>query len=459
MITYSIIRKSQFESPYRIDAEYFQPEYLYLIKALKKVPTIQLGSIAFVTDGIHSSIDYDNKSNIRCLSAQSVQDNYFDLSANTFISEQQHKMNLRTSLKRDDVILSSVGTIGNCAVVTDDILPANADRHVAIIRLSNRELSSSYLSAFLNSKYGRFQTFRESTGNVQLNLFIDKIKTLIIPILKNHREIGELAKKSYNMILFANSLYSQAEDLLLNELGLKDFKIEDDLTYTVNLSDIKSAHRSDAEYFHPKYEKLINNLNLIKSKLIDLSFLNEIFSIRRGDFIAPEYYIEKSRQAYIRIKELPSAGDINLDSIMYIDDNFVNSNLETLLEGDFVFAGIGATLGKTARIPKELEGSFYSNNTVRFRLRKVWKDKADTYYLQVILQSKICQLQFEQRQAQTAQAKIADEELKTVLIPILPQSTQQKIADLVRQSHEAHKKAKEFLEQAKKEVEELIENQ
>jgi restriction endonuclease S subunit len=155
MITCSIIQKSQIEAAHRIDAEYFQPEYLYLIKALRKVPTVQLDSVAFVTDGIHSSIDYDNKSNIRCLSAQSVQDNYFDISANTFISEQQHKMNLRTSLKADDVILSSVGTIGNCAVVTDDILPANADRHVAIIRLTNRELSSFYLSAFLNSKYGR----------------------------------------------------------------------------------------------------------------------------------------------------------------------------------------------------------------------------------------------------------------------------------------------------------------
>jgi len=31
--------------------------------------------------------------------------------------------------------------------------------------------------------------------------------------------------------------------------------------------------------------------------------------------------------------------------------------------------------------------------------------------------------------------------------------------DLVCQSHEAHKKAKELLEQAKREVEELIENQ
>jgi type I restriction enzyme, S subunit len=307
----------------------------------------------------------------------------------------------------------------------------------------------------LDDIYGRFQTFRESTGNVQLNLFIDKIKTLIIPILKDHREIGELAKKSYNTILFVNSLYAQAEDLLLNELGLRDFKVEDDLSYTVNLSDFKSAHRADAEYFQPKYEKIIDKIRPLK--FLDLPSLSEIFSIRRGDFISPEYYVEKSKRAYIRIKELSSKGDINLDVVTHIDDNFVDNSLETLSEGDFVFAGIGATLGKTARIPKELYGSFYSNNTARFKVKKNWKDKVDTYYLQVVLQSKICQWQFEQRQAQTAQAKIADEELKTVLIPILPKPFQQKIADLVRQSHEARKKAKELLEKAKKEVEKLVE--
>lgn len=131
----SIIQSSEIEGATRLEAEYYQPTYLSLIKSLKRISTVKLDSIAFVTDGIHASIDYDNKSKIRCLSAQSVKDNTFDLSANTFISEKQHTINLRTSLKMGDVILSSVGTIGNCAVVTKDILRANADRHVAIIRL------------------------------------------------------------------------------------------------------------------------------------------------------------------------------------------------------------------------------------------------------------------------------------------------------------------------------------
>ena len=48
------------------------------------------------------------------------------------------------------------------------------------------------------------------------------------------------------------------------------------------------------------------------------------------------------------------------------------------------------------------------------------------------------------------------EQIKKLHIPILPKPTQQKIADLVRQSHEARNKAKGLLEKAKREVEKLI---
>ena len=43
-------------------------------------------------------------------------------------------------------------------------------------------------------------------------------------------------------------------------------------------------------------------------------------------------------------------------------------------------------------------------------------------------------------------------------MPILPKAMQEKITELVRESHAARKKAKELLEEAKRKVEELIEN-
>ncbi|PIV38646.1 MAG: restriction endonuclease subunit S, partial [Candidatus Portnoybacteria bacterium CG02_land_8_20_14_3_00_45_8] len=49
------------------------------------------------------------------------------------------------------------------------------------------------------------------------------------------------------------------------------------------------------------------------------------------------------------------------------------------------------------------------------------------------------------------------EQVKNILIPILPKLIQQKISGLIRRSHESRKKAKELLEEAKTRVEKLIE--
>ena len=46
MITYSIIQKSQLEGSHRLDAEYYQPEYLGIIKNLDKLNAILISEVA-----------------------------------------------------------------------------------------------------------------------------------------------------------------------------------------------------------------------------------------------------------------------------------------------------------------------------------------------------------------------------------------------------------------------------
>lgn len=46
MITFSIIQKSQLEGAYRLDAEYYQPEYLEVAKKLKSIAHETLENIS-----------------------------------------------------------------------------------------------------------------------------------------------------------------------------------------------------------------------------------------------------------------------------------------------------------------------------------------------------------------------------------------------------------------------------
>ena len=51
------------------------------------------------------------------------------------------------------------------------------------------------------------------------------------------------------------------------------------------------------------------------------------------------------------------------------------------------------------------------------------------------------------------------DQIKNLQIPVLSSETQRKIAKLVKQSHEARRRAKELLEEAKRKVEEAIGNE
>jgi len=56
----------------------------------------------------------------------------------------------------------------------------------------------------------------------------------------------------------------------------------------------------------------------------------------------------------------------------------------------------------------------------------------------------------------SVQARLNQETLKEIVLPILPEPSQRKIAGLVRKCHAANKRAKELLQQAKTKVEDLI---
>ncbi len=432
-----------------MDAEYYQPLYLKLEKRLLKISSKPLKRFALITDGIHSSIDYDPNSKIRIISAQSVQDNDFDLSANTRISAEQHQRNLRTSLSVGDIIISSVGTIGNTAVVSACMLPINADRHVGIVRLKNKKFDPFYVSTFLNSKYGRFQAFRESTGNVQLNLFIEKIEELLIPEIKNAEQIGKTTKQATILLEDSRNLFSQAENLLLEELGLTNFKAKYELSYTANLSKTFAVHRADAEYFQPAYEEVIKCILDYQNGHSWL--LNYVKSIK-PDF-DPMRHPHKTF-SYVELADIdPSIGVVN--SVSEIKGEEAPSRARRVLrKNDIIVSSVEGSLEKVALVGQAYEGALASTGFFQFRYIKILPE-----VLLVLSKSIVLQAQLKKQCAGTILTAVPKASLKRITIPIMPDKIQKEIALLVRQSHEARRKAKELLEEAKRKVEEAIESE
>jgi restriction endonuclease S subunit len=446
MITYYIIKKSQLERASRLDAEYYQPEYLERLKKLRLFPVGKLEDVAYITDGEHGSPIFDEKSGIKYFSAQHVRDGFIDDSDAKNISRIIDEKNKRSRLQKGDVLLSTVGTIGFAGLVTGDLLPANIDRHVARIALKEKIPDPHFLVAFLNSSFGRFQTIREATGNVQLNLFIDKIKELLVPKIDNE-EVSQMVRSALQELKNSGIIYSQAEDLLLRDLGLKDFKPTEELSYFVNLSNVKSTRRVDAEYFQPKYrkieEKLVKEFNAKRIKYLDF------IKVTTGQY-SEEYTTGDRGRPYIRGTDL-TKGTVNLGNLVYIDpDRQIPS--KKAKEGDVVVTRVG-TIGISARLPKDVEGGTISDNLIRLRFPE---ETLNTYYVSLFFNTIGSQLMIRESRG-SVQARLNQETLREIVLPILPKSTQQKVAALVRQSHHARKKAKDLLEKAKREVEEFIE--
>lgn len=451
-MSYSIIQKSQLEGALRLDAEYYQPEYLNLVKKLDELHAIPIRNIAVSVNRKFKpekgkSFEYIEISKV---DLENGEYNVIDILGENTPDRAQWV------IEKGDIIISMVRPIRNAvSLISEDIKNLICSSGFAVLKAE--KIEPEYLFVYLKSAPIVKLLDRLTTATMYPAITVEDIlNTKIYLRSENFRKgikdnIINAKKESEN----SKSLYQQAENLLLEELGLKNFSEKENLSSVVNLSDIKSAHRIDAEYFQDKYKKLIE----VVKKHTEIKFLSDLFDFNRGIFISTDYYTEeKTLTPYLRIKELSEKGGINKEEIIYINEQYAGEENNKLKINDLVMAIIGDTIGKTNRIDKELVGGYYSNNTGRLRIKKEWENKILPECNELIFQSVLIQSQIEKKKAQTGQPKINDSEIRSIIVPILPKKIQDKIADLVRQSHEARKKAKELLEEAKRKVEELVEN-
>jgi len=441
---YSIIQKSQLEGAYRLDAEYYQPEYLNLISKIKSQKSKLLKDFLKLLYRYPTfyNLEY-HKEGVLILKGEDItSEGFIQNQGQDFISIKDSKGFSKTILKEGDLIFSVRGYVGKVGIVDKkyegSIISAN------LIRVVVKDISPYFLWVFLNSEYGIKQIDRVKMITAQETIIADDIKILLIPAISRNQqlEIENLAKQVIKEVRNSESLYSQTEDLLLEELGLKDFELNDDLSYIVKLSEVKSSHRGDAEYFQPKYDKFIS-----KIKKQDAKLLGELVS-RIKTKIKPK---PEEIYKYIEISDINvGSGDVNFNDIVGKE---LPANARIPIKGgELLVSKVRPTRGAISIMPFEFSDNFICSSA--FSVLKV--PEILKQYLFVVLRSIIGKLQFEKPTTGTSYPTITDEDVESVLIPILSKPTQQKIADLVQKSYEARKKAKELLEEAKRKVEELI---
>ncbi len=127
-----------------------------------------------ITDGVHNSVKDEPNSSYMLLSCKNIvggvlsKNNYRSISKNTFDS-----LRLRTKLAKGDILISSVGTIGEITIVEEDPLNYEFQRSVAIVKPKEKIGTYFLYNALLASKT-RLQ--HAAHGAVQQCLFLGDLK-------------------------------------------------------------------------------------------------------------------------------------------------------------------------------------------------------------------------------------------------------------------------------------------
>lgn len=443
MTNFSIIQKSQLDEAYRMDAEYFTTNFAFKDYYLG-------GQVAeFIQYGTSDDLNEDG------IGYPTLRLNEFD---SYFIKEPEKYCNkigeqqfANLKLKKNDVLICRTNgnpqLVGKSAIVMEDQPYAFAS-YLFRVRTDTAKISPSTLTTYLHTSYGRSEIEKNMMISNQTNFSPARFKLTRIPKFKKDLQdiIDRLIIDAYGLSKSYKSLYQQAEDLLLKELGLKDFQVGDDLSFVVNLSNVNSAKRVDAEYFQPKYEKLISKLELqTVNKLEDF-----VKDYSTGFTFKSENYQEDGIPL-IRINNIKK-GFVDLSDTAYLSEkDYLLSPKDIAKPGNIVLSMSG-TIGMSAVIPTDVVKCSINQRILRFTPKGI-----DPDLLVLILNSVIGSYQLERIGTGGVQTNISYRDIQNILIPVLLKPTQEKIAELVRKSHEARKKSKELLEQAKRKVEEMIE--
>jgi len=446
----STIKFSQIED--RIDAEYYKPEYLILNSKLKVQNSKFLDDLSqIITKGetpLWRGDVYISKG-IPFLRVVNFINEELDLSDIVYIPEFVHERMKRSQLKPGDVLLSMAGRIGTAVIVLEELKVANINQAIAKIRLKEGLINKYYLIVFLNSKYGLYQSLRKASGGVQNNINFEDIKSIKIPTPSQsfQQKIEKMVKEAQEKRKLADEKYKEVEEILNKELRLKDLDLSTQKTFEAKFSEIWD--RIDPEYYQPIFNEIEKIFK--KQKTVNLGDISLEIKYGTSEDL---FYVEKGIP-FLRVTDINKFSNIEPIEGKFINNFDAERLKEYQVETDDIIISRTGTLGLAVYIDEKLDGAIYGSYFIKVKPRH--KD-LNNRFITFFISSKIGRLQTNRWASGGIQTNLTIDAIKSIRIPILSWSIQQKIVSLIQESFNLRREAKELIDRARKEVEEMVEN-
>jgi len=448
MALFSIVRYKELEQRgRRIDSEYYRSDYLLIESKLRAIGAKKLQD--YNVQIIHPKEIKRRyvENGILFLRAQNVRPLEINFDNLVYISEEDARLLQSNKVNKGDVLLTRTGAnFGQCAIFLEDS-EAVVSSHTFIIR--SPCIDDCYLAVYLNTYYGRELLNKGVYGAAQPELSPYFIGQILVPSASRDFQtiICKVVLTSNSLFQNAVILYGQANDLLLSELGLLNWKPARTPTFVGSYRGVMQAQRIDAEYFHPKFKEMLDKV----PQQIKFDRLGRLTTYKKGVEVGNSAYTD-SGIPFWRVSNLSRHG---------LDDsnaNFISQELYENLRQDYepqqgeILLSKDATPGLAYYLEHPIQGIISSGI-----LRLTITDTIPPHYLELVLNSFFVQMQIEQDAGGSIIKHWKPSEVRKTLIPRLSDDKEKEIAGLVQQSHAARREAKALLEKAKRAVEIAIE--
>ena len=317
------------------------------------------------------------------------------------ISEECHEKLKRSQLKAGDILFSIAGAIGRVAIVSEEMVPANTNQALAIIRISDEQVYLPYIKLILTSPIVIEQFERKKQGVAQLNLSLKDINEISIPLPIKEKQI-ELAKL-FNKVVRVISKRSMELSLL------------DDL--------IKAR-------FVEMFGDLANpECSWDKCKFVDACADKD--DIKCGPF-GTQLSKDEYTTSGIAVWEIPQINTAFLSEPTHFltEEKAEQLNSYTIIPGDIAMSRKG-NVGKCALFPNDYPDGIIHSDVLRIR---VDRERLNPAFM-------VCQLHFSgfvTRQIELVSsgaimAGVNVTKLKQIYVHVPPMDLQNQFADFVRQ--------------------------
>ena len=219
------------------------------------------------------------------------------------ISEECHEKLKRSQLKSGDILFSIAGAIGRVAIVTEEMLPANTNQALAIIRVADDDVYLPYIKLILTSPIAIEQFEKKKQGVAQLNLSLKDINELSIPLPSKEKQIElvELFDKVESVISKRKKELKSLDELI----KARFVELFGDMTINPNgwevislgkVCDVRDGTHDSPKYFTEGYP-LVTSKNVTSGKIDftdcsliceeDYNKINERSKVDFGDILMP----------------------------------------------------------------------------------------------------------------------------------------------------------------------------